>query len=200
MVIGVHTPEFAFEKEPDNARRAVKGLNITYPVALDNSYGIWKAFHNQYWPADYIVDTTGRIRHHHFGEGKYEETEKHLQEALKESNAGLNSAGEVAEQVTVPGPFRVPSGRSPDPNPSGNPLAVPGILKAVQWRVSAVVLFVEFSTSGYSGGSAKTATYPQVTTETTGHAESVEVVFDPSRITYGQLLRIYFFVSQVPSV
>jgi cytochrome c biogenesis protein CcdA/thiol-disulfide isomerase/thioredoxin len=103
IVIGVHTPEFAFEKEPDNVRRAVKDLNITYPVALDDSYGIWKAFNNQYWPADYIVDATGRIRHHHFGEGNYGETEKQLQEALKDANSGLNFAGAVAEKVAGAG-------------------------------------------------------------------------------------------------
>ncbi len=89
VVIGVHTPEFAFEKEADNVQRAVKELNITYPVALDNDYGIWKAFGNQYWPSDYIVDSTGRIRHRHLGEGKYEETEKHIQELLKERNGQL---------------------------------------------------------------------------------------------------------------
>src|SRR6202453_2896344 len=74
VVIGVHTPEFAFEKDLDNVRRAVSDLKITYPVALDNDYKIWKAFSNSYWPADYLGDSTGGIRHHHFGEGKYGET------------------------------------------------------------------------------------------------------------------------------
>src|SRR5580692_2243864 len=72
VVIGVHTPEFAFEKDPDNVRRAVKELGITYPVALDNDYKVWEAFNNSYWPADYLVDAIGRVRHHHFGEGKYD--------------------------------------------------------------------------------------------------------------------------------
>jgi cytochrome c biogenesis protein CcdA/thiol-disulfide isomerase/thioredoxin len=93
IVLGVHTPEFAFEKDPDNVRRAVKELRIAYPVPLDNDYSIWKAFSNQFWPADYLVDATGRVRYHHFGEGKYDETETHIQELLKESNAKLTFNG-----------------------------------------------------------------------------------------------------------
>ena len=93
IVLGVHTPEFAFEKDPDNVKQAIKELQITYPVPLDNDYSIWKAFHNQFWPADYLVDATGRIRYHHFGEGKYGETETHIQELLKEGNAKLTFNG-----------------------------------------------------------------------------------------------------------
>ena len=93
IVLGVHTPEFAFEKDPDNVRRAIKELQITYPVLLDNNYSIWKAFSNQFWPADYLVDATGRVRYHHFGEGKYDETETHIQELLKENNAKLTFNG-----------------------------------------------------------------------------------------------------------
>src|SRR5580698_10259797 len=78
VVIGVHTPEFAFEKDQDNVRRAVSELHITYPVALDNDYAIWKGFNNSYWPADYLIDGSGHIRHHHFGEGKYDETEQQI--------------------------------------------------------------------------------------------------------------------------
>ncbi len=101
IVLGVHTPEFAFEKDPDNVKRAIKELQITYPVPLDNDYAIWKAFHNQFWPADYLVDATGRIRYHHFGEGKYNETETHIQELLKESNAKLTFNG--GTQVSAAG-------------------------------------------------------------------------------------------------
>lgn len=93
IVLGVHTPEFAFEKDPDNVRQAIKGLRITYPVPLDNDYSIWKAFNNQFWPSDYLVDSTGRVRYHHFGEGKYDETERHIQELLKETNAKLTFNG-----------------------------------------------------------------------------------------------------------
>ncbi len=80
----VHTPEFPFEKDPDNVRRAITELGITYPVALDNNYKVWEAFNNSYWPADYLVDATGRIRHHQFGEGGYEESEREIQALLKE--------------------------------------------------------------------------------------------------------------------
>ncbi len=76
VVIGVHAPEFAFEKDAGNVRRAVADLKITYPVALDNDYAIWQAFNNQYWPAHYFIDASGRIRAHHFGEGNYEESEQ----------------------------------------------------------------------------------------------------------------------------
>jgi len=95
IVIGVHTPEFAFEKDPDNVRRAVKELGITYPVALDNDYKIWDSFNNSYWPADYLVDTTGRIRHHSFGEGGYDESERQIQALLKERDGVLSSTGLV---------------------------------------------------------------------------------------------------------
>jgi cytochrome c biogenesis protein CcdA/thiol-disulfide isomerase/thioredoxin len=95
IVIGVHTPEFAFEKDADNVKRAVKELQIAYPVPLDNDYAIWKAFSNQFWPADYLVDASGRIRYHHFGEGKYGETESHIQELLKENNPQLTFNGDT---------------------------------------------------------------------------------------------------------
>ncbi|MCP5410653.1 MAG: redoxin family protein [Alphaproteobacteria bacterium] len=85
VVIGVHAPEFAFEKDPDNVRRAVKDLRITYPVALDNDYSIWQAFQNRYWPAHYFIDAEGRIRHTHFGEGEYARSEQVIQQLLKEA-------------------------------------------------------------------------------------------------------------------
>lgn len=85
VVIGVHAPEFAFEKVPDNVKRAVKDLGVTYPVALDNNYAIWQGFNNQYWPAHYFIDAQGRIRHHHFGEGEYDQSEKVIQQLLAEA-------------------------------------------------------------------------------------------------------------------
>ncbi len=87
VVIGVHAPEFAFEKNVANVTRAVHDLGITYPVALDNDYAIWKAFNNQYWPAHYFIDATGRIRGHHFGEGDYAASEQLLRELLTEAGA-----------------------------------------------------------------------------------------------------------------
>jgi cytochrome c biogenesis protein CcdA/thiol-disulfide isomerase/thioredoxin len=84
-VIGVHSPEFAFEKDVGNVKRAVHDLNVTYPVALDSNYGIWRAFDNQYWPAHYFIDAQGRIRGHHFGEGDYPESERIIRELLTEA-------------------------------------------------------------------------------------------------------------------
>jgi thiol-disulfide isomerase/thioredoxin len=95
IVIGVHTPEFAFEKDPGNVRRAVRDLAVGYPVALDNDYKVWESFDNRYWPADYLVDVNGRIRHHHFGEGGYDESEKEIQALLKERDGGLSVTGLV---------------------------------------------------------------------------------------------------------
>jgi cytochrome c biogenesis protein CcdA/thiol-disulfide isomerase/thioredoxin len=100
VVIGVHTPEFAFEKDLDNVKHAVSDLKITYPVALDNDYAIWRAFNNSYWPADYLVDATGKIRHHHFGEGKYDETEQQIQDLLQEHNGQLTVTGLVKVVAT----------------------------------------------------------------------------------------------------
>jgi len=85
VVIGVHAPEFAFEKDPDNVRRAVHDLGITYPVALDSNLAIWQAFDNEYWPAHYFIDAEGRIRAHHFGEGDYDASERIIQTLLKEA-------------------------------------------------------------------------------------------------------------------
>jgi thiol-disulfide isomerase/thioredoxin len=78
VVIGVHSPEFAFEKNVDNVRRAAKDMKVNYPIAIDSNYAIWRALNNQYWPALYFVDAQGRIRHHHFGEGEYEQSERVL--------------------------------------------------------------------------------------------------------------------------
>jgi cytochrome c biogenesis protein CcdA/thiol-disulfide isomerase/thioredoxin len=86
VVIGVHTPEFPFEKDLGNVQKAVRELGITYPVALDNNYKIWNGFNNEYWPAHYFIDATGKIRFHHFGEGGYDESEQWIQQLLKERN------------------------------------------------------------------------------------------------------------------
>jgi thiol-disulfide isomerase/thioredoxin len=87
VVIGVHTPEFGFEKDLDNVRRAVKEMRIGYPVALDSDYAIWRAFNNEYWPALYFVDARGKIRHHYFGEGDYTQSERIIQQLLGEAGA-----------------------------------------------------------------------------------------------------------------
>jgi cytochrome c biogenesis protein CcdA/thiol-disulfide isomerase/thioredoxin len=85
VVIGVHAPEFAFEKEPSNVARAVKELRVNYPVALDNDYAIWQGFSNQYWPAHYFIDAKGNIRAHHFGEGNYRGSEDTIRQLLAEA-------------------------------------------------------------------------------------------------------------------
>ena len=82
VVIGVHTPEFSFEHEIDRVRQATKERGIDYPVAVDNDYAIWSAFANHYWPALYFVDADGIIRDHHFGEGRYEQSERVIQQLL----------------------------------------------------------------------------------------------------------------------
>jgi len=86
VIIGVHAPEFAFEKDIKNVERAVHELGVNYPVAIDNQYAIWNAFKNEYWPAHYLIDAQGRIRNQHFGEGAYQETELRIQALLKEAN------------------------------------------------------------------------------------------------------------------
>jgi cytochrome c biogenesis protein CcdA/thiol-disulfide isomerase/thioredoxin len=96
VVIGVHTPEFAFEKSLDNVKRAVKDLGITYPVAVDNNYALWGAFFNNYWPADYFVDAQGRIRSHEFGEGNYDKSERLIQTLLTEAGISDVPTGLVA--------------------------------------------------------------------------------------------------------
>ncbi|MFK9006711.1 cytochrome c biogenesis protein DipZ [Pseudomonas pergaminensis] len=96
VVIGVHAPEFAFERDVSNVTKAMKDLGITYPVAIDNNYKIWRAFNNQYWPAHYFADAKGQIRYHHFGEGDYAESERVIQQLLREAGA-KNVAGGLIE-------------------------------------------------------------------------------------------------------
>src|SRR6267154_1927497 len=91
VVIGVHSPEFAYEKNIDNVRRATKEIGVQYPVAVDSDYAIWRAFGNEYWPALYFVDAQGHIRHHQFGEGDYERSETVIQQLLVDAGqSGLD--------------------------------------------------------------------------------------------------------------
>ena len=102
VVIGVHTPEFGFEKNADNVRWAAKNFRVDYPIAIDSDYAIWRAFGNQYWPALYFIDADGRIRHHQFGEGGYERSEAILQQLLAE--AGVADVGDEPASVDARGP------------------------------------------------------------------------------------------------
>ena len=99
-IVGVHSPEFAFEREPDNVRSAVRKLGIHYPVALDNDFVTWTNYANQYWPAKYLIDRSGRVRYYHYGEGEYEETERQIRRYL-----GGGVGGDVREVAD-----RTPSG------------------------------------------------------------------------------------------
>ena len=101
VVIGVHTPEFPFEHDVENVRWAAKEMNVGYPIALDPDYAVWRAFDNQYWPAVYIADAQGRIRHHQFGEGGYAECERVIQELLRE--AGGDDIGDDLVSVVDDG-------------------------------------------------------------------------------------------------
>jgi thiol-disulfide isomerase/thioredoxin len=101
VVIGVHSPEFAFEKNVENVRRAAKDMKINYPIAIDSNHAIWRALKNEYWPALYFIDAQGRIRHHHFGEGEYEQSERIIQQLLAE--AGISGIGHELVSVDARG-------------------------------------------------------------------------------------------------
>ncbi|PIN79683.1 thiol-disulfide isomerase [Candidatus Woesearchaeota archaeon CG10_big_fil_rev_8_21_14_0_10_34_8] len=101
LIIGIHTPEFDFEKDYDNVKSAVEKWNINYPVVQDNDYQTWRAYNNRYWPRKYIIDIDGFIVYDHIGEGAYEETEELIQELLKERSIVLNITSEVEEEISV---------------------------------------------------------------------------------------------------
>jgi len=113
IVIGIHTPEFAFEKDIDNVRMAMKKFGITYPVVLDNDYGTWKAFQNQYWPRKYLIDIHGNIVYDHAGEGAYEETEAKIRELLTERADFLKESLSL-QDVTKETPVSVSRAQSPE--------------------------------------------------------------------------------------
>lgn len=154
VVVGVHTPEFRVEADPDNVRRAVADLRLEYPVAVDSDYAVWRAFGNHYWPALYAVDAQGRIRYHHFGEGAYEETERVVRALLEEAGAGAAGGDPVevvAEGVEAPADwehlrspetyvgalrgerFSSPGGLVPD---APHDYAFPARLRVQRWALS----------------------------------------------------------------
>ncbi|MFK3795843.1 cytochrome c biogenesis protein DipZ [Pseudomonas sp. NPDC088444] len=114
VVIGVHAPEFAFERDVKNVTKAMADLGITYPVAIDNNYKIWRAFDNQYWPAHYFIDAKGQIRYHHFGEGAYDESERVIQELLSEAGSQkvasdlIDASGKGVQQAPDMGEVKSP--------------------------------------------------------------------------------------------
>jgi cytochrome c biogenesis protein CcdA/thiol-disulfide isomerase/thioredoxin len=102
-IVGVHSPEFAFERVPDNVRSAVRRLGVRYPVALDNDFATWRAYSNDYWPAEYLIDRSGRVRHVHFGEGSYSETERQIRSLLGEKVPTATSvADRTPQSLTTP--------------------------------------------------------------------------------------------------
>jgi thiol-disulfide isomerase/thioredoxin len=154
VMVGVHTPEFSFEHNVGNVRQAVQDMGITYAVAIDNDYAVWRAFGNHYWPALYLADTQGRIRHHHFGEGEYGQSEMVIQQLL--ADAGSVGAGTDLVSVEARGleaPAEWASLRSPEnytgyertenfASPGGavpgdpHPYSVPARLGLNQWALS----------------------------------------------------------------
>jgi thiol-disulfide isomerase/thioredoxin len=155
VVIGVHAPEFAFEKDPGNVSRAVRDLGVTYPVALDDDYSIWRGFDNHYWPAHFFIDASGQIRAHHFGEGDYEESERILRELLTQAGytnlPAWSGAATTATGVEAPADmdhdesaetyigyrraegFSSPGGFAPDRSKS---YALPERLRLNQWALA----------------------------------------------------------------
>jgi thiol-disulfide isomerase/thioredoxin len=100
-VIGVHTPEFPFEHDTGNIRRALQNMRVGYPVAIDNDYAVWRAFSNDYWPALYIADAHGRIRHHYFGEGEYQRSEMVIQQLLAAASSADSGQGPESPEASV---------------------------------------------------------------------------------------------------
>jgi cytochrome c biogenesis protein CcdA/thiol-disulfide isomerase/thioredoxin len=155
IVIGVHAPEFAFEKDAGNVQRAIGELGVQYPVALDNDYAIWRGFDNHYWPAHYFVDAKGQIRGHHFGEGDYDGSEQLIRSLLKAAGytdlppAGAtrmaatgvqaapdeehNQSGETYIGYRRADGFRSPGGLTPD---QSHPYTVPAALGRNQWALA----------------------------------------------------------------
>jgi cytochrome c biogenesis protein CcdA/thiol-disulfide isomerase/thioredoxin len=114
VVIGVHAPEFAFEKDVANVRQAAADLKVTYPVAIDNNFAIWRAFKNRYWPAHYFVDAQGRVRYHHFGEGNYARSERVIRQLLAEAGRKPKTRGAASVELAGVGAGASGTSRSPE--------------------------------------------------------------------------------------
>lgn len=190
VVLGVHTPEFAFEHNVDNVRRTLQRMKVTYPVVIDNDYAIWRAFDNHYWPALYFIDGRGRVRHRQFGEGEYESSERAIQQLLKEAGvsgvadgvvsvvgSGFESAADWANlksPETYVGYQRLANFASPDPvrRDQRRTYRVPSRLALNQWSLA---------------GDWTIGTQATVLHKTPGqilhrfHARDVHLVMGPSR-------------------
>jgi hypothetical protein len=136
VVVGVHTPEFEFEHDPERVRRAVAEMRIAYPVALDPDYTVWSAFSNHYWPALYLADMAGVVRYEHFGEGRYEETERAIQQLLGIDRVPLSVVAEGAEAAADWDELRTPEtyiGRERSDRPTNT---APDTLRLNEWALS----------------------------------------------------------------
>ena len=173
VVIGVHAPEFAFEREFANVKKAVADLGITYPVALDNDWNLWRALKNNYWPAHYFVDAQGRVRYHHFGEGGYDESERVIRQLLTEAGhppsmqlarASVNDAAEMKASGQVRSPetyigyaradrFVSPGGQARD---AAKDYAVPAQLKLNDWGLGGPWSIAPQVATSLSAGSSIT--------------------------------------------
>jgi cytochrome c biogenesis protein CcdA/thiol-disulfide isomerase/thioredoxin len=190
VIIGVHTPEFPFEKDETNVRKAVKELGIAYPVAMDNDYRVWRNFSNEYWPADYFIDATGHIRHHEFGEGDYEDSEKWIRTLLEEANhrtlpdSATNIAAigteappdsdEVKSPETYVGYERAQNFASPGGlvREDGHFYQAPSELKLNQWALSG---------NWKDAGQITTALAPSAGIVYRFHARDLHLVLGPSK-------------------
>jgi thiol-disulfide isomerase/thioredoxin len=204
VVVGVHTPEFGFERDVDNIRAAVELRRIGYPVAVDSMYGVWQAFDNHYWPALYFADAEGRIRHHHYGEGEYEQSEMVIQQLLVEAGSspgrervaveprGLEVAADWATlrtPETYTGFDRAESFASPEGLRPGKPqpYTTPAQLRLNEWALSGDwTIDGQPATSNTAGG--------QVTCRF--HARDVNLVMGPA--TRGTPLRYRVLVDGQP--
>ena len=191
VVIGVHTPEFPFEKDESNVRKAVKDLGITYPVAMDNDYRIWRDFNNEYWPAHYFIDATGHIRYHHFGEGGYEESEQWIRGLLEEANhkplpgtstsiaatgtEAPSDSNDVQSPETYIGYERAQNFASPDGLNQDDPKAykVPSTFNQNQWALEGKWL---------DGGQIATSLSASSSILYRFHARDLHLVLGPSKV------------------
>jgi thiol-disulfide isomerase/thioredoxin len=142
VVVGVHTPEFEFEKNLENVRRAVKELGLAFPVAVDNDYAVWRAFSNNAWPAIYLIDAQGRLRYRHLGEGEYERSEKMIQQLLAEAGAAgvprdlVSVEGRGAEAAADWASLRTPETYLGPERAENRAHTAPARLRLNQWTVS----------------------------------------------------------------
>jgi cytochrome c biogenesis protein CcdA/thiol-disulfide isomerase/thioredoxin len=190
VVIGVHTPEFPFEKDEANVRKAVHDLGILYPVAMDNDYRIWRNFNNEYWPAHYFIDATGHVRYHHFGEGGYDESEKWIRSLLEEANhkplpdaatkiaaTGTEAApdsGDAQSPETYVGYERAQNFASPGglDQDDSRPYSAPSELKLNQWA---------FEGKWRDEGQIATALDPSCSILYRFHARDLHLVLGPAK-------------------